>query len=55
METTAAPDGTVPTDETVNLISADKVVGTVVYNRAGEKLGSVYALYALMLNKMNGG
>jgi hypothetical protein len=41
----------VATDETVNLISADKVVGTSVYNRQGEKLGSVYGL---MLNKLNG-
>ena len=51
METTAVPGGTVATDETVNLISADKVVGTSVYNRQGEKLGSVYTL---MLNKLNG-
>ena len=51
METTAVPGGSVATDETSNLISADKVIGTNVYNRAGEKLGSVYAL---MLNKLNG-
>ena len=51
METTAVPGGSVATDETSNLISADKVVGTNVYNRAGEKLGSIYAL---MLNKLNG-
>ena len=51
MENTAVPDGTVATDETLNLISADKVVGTSVYNRQGEKLGSVYTL---MLNKLNG-
>ena len=51
METTAVPGGTVATDETRNLISADKVVGTSVYNRHGEKLGSVYTL---MLNKLNG-
>ena len=51
METTAVPGGSVATDETQNLISADKVVGTNVYNRAGEKLGSVYGL---MLNKLNG-
>jgi hypothetical protein len=30
MEITAVPGGTVATDETVNLISADKVVGTSV-------------------------
>jgi hypothetical protein len=41
----------VATDETVDLISADKVVGTSVYNRQREKLGS---LYELMLNKLNG-
>jgi len=41
----------VSTDETTNLISADKVTGTSVYNRQGEKLGSVYEV---MLNKMNG-
>jgi hypothetical protein len=51
MENTAVPGGTVATDETLNLISADKVVGTSVYNRQGEKLGSVYTL---MLNKLNG-
>jgi hypothetical protein len=34
MENTAVPGGTVATDETLNLISADKVVGTSVYNRA---------------------
>lgn len=41
----------VATDETPNLISCDKVEGTTVYNRQGEKLGSVYGL---MLNKLNG-
>jgi len=51
MENTAVPGGTVAADETLNLISADKVVGTSVYNRQGEKLGSVYTL---MLNKLNG-
>jgi hypothetical protein len=45
-------DGTtVATSETVNLISSDKVVGTAVYNRRGESLGSVYGL---MLNKVSG-
>lgn len=43
--------GDVATDETVTLISADKVTGTNVYNRQGDKLGSVYDV---MLNKMNG-
>jgi hypothetical protein len=43
--------GDIATDETGNLISADKVTGTNVYNREGEKLGSVYNV---MLNKLNG-
>jgi hypothetical protein len=30
----------VETDETSTLISSDKVDGTAVYNREGEKLGS---------------
>jgi hypothetical protein len=49
--TTMPPSGEVATDETQNLISADKVVGTAVYNRQSEHLGSVYGL---MLNKLNG-
>jgi len=45
-------DGTtVATNETVNLIACDKVVGTSVYNRRGESLGSVYGL---MLDKVSG-
>jgi hypothetical protein len=32
----------VPTDETWNLIASDKVEGTPVYNRNGERLGTVY-------------
>jgi PRC-barrel domain protein len=51
MDTVTTPRGEVATDETINLISADKVVGTSVYNRQGESLGSVYGL---MLNKLNG-
>ena len=52
MDTPAIPpSGKVATDETPNLISADKVVGTAVYNRQGEHLGSVYGL---MLNKQKG-
>jgi hypothetical protein len=43
--------GDVATDETGNLISADKVTGTNVYNRQGEKLGSVYDI---MLDKRTG-
>src|SRR5271156_1926376 len=50
-DTIMPPSGEVATDETFNLISADKVVGTAVYNRQGEHLGSVYGL---MLNKLNG-
>ena len=34
----------VETDETSNLISSDKVDGTAVYNREGEKLGSIHTL-----------
>ena len=51
MDTIMPPQGEVTTDETRNLISADKVVGTAVYNTQGENLGSVYGL---MLNKLNG-
>jgi hypothetical protein len=51
MSTVMPPRGEVATDETRNLISADKVVGTTVYNHQGENLGSVYGL---MLNKLNG-
>jgi hypothetical protein len=43
--------GDVATDETGNLISAGKVIGTNVYNRQSEKLGS---FYDVMLNKLNG-
>jgi hypothetical protein len=38
--TTSAP-ADLDTRETFNLIAADKVEGTTVYNRAGDKLGSV--------------
>jgi hypothetical protein len=41
----------VATDETVDLISADKVEGTAVYDRQGEKLGSIYGL---MIDKHSG-
>jgi len=37
--------------ETFNLIAADKVEGTSVYNRGGEKLGTVENL---MIDKLNG-
>ena len=38
-------------DETVNLIASNKVEGTGVYNRAGEKLGTVSHF---MVGKRNG-
>jgi hypothetical protein len=41
----------VATDETSDLISSDKVEGTAVYNRQGEKLGSIYTL---MIDKISG-
>jgi PRC-barrel domain len=41
----------VATEETVDLISADKVEGTSVYSREGEKLGSIYGL---MIDKFSG-
>jgi hypothetical protein len=50
-DTIMPPQGEIATDETRNMISADKVVGTAVYNRQGEDLGTVYGL---MLNKLNG-
>jgi hypothetical protein len=51
MDTIMPPQSEVAVDETRNLISADKVIGTKVYNRREEHLGSVYGL---MLNKLNG-
>src|ERR1700685_3267078 len=51
MDTVMPPAGEMTAEETHNLISADKVVGTAVYNRKDENLGSVYGL---MLNKLNG-
>jgi len=43
--------GAVATDETDRLISSDKAVGTAVYNRHGDHLGSVYNL---MIDKHSG-
>ena len=40
-----------PSDTTGRLIAASKVNGTSVYNRTGDKLGSVYDV---MINKMSG-
>lgn len=49
--TSGTASGSVATDETDQLISSDKVEGTAVYNRQGEKLGSVYNF---MVNKRSG-
>lgn len=38
-------------DETTNLISSEKVDGTVVYNREGERLGTIHHF---MVGKRNG-
>jgi sporulation protein YlmC with PRC-barrel domain len=44
-------DTQVETNETTNLIASDKVEGTAVYNREGERLGSIYNL---MVDKRTG-
>lgn len=44
-------DGALEARETGTLIAADKVEGTSVYNRAGDKLGSIETI---MLDKMSG-
>ena len=41
----------VEADETSRLIASNKVEGTAVYNRQGERLGSVYNF---MVDKMSG-
>jgi hypothetical protein len=41
----------VATEETVDLIAADKVEGTAVYGARGEKMGSIYGL---MIDKYSG-
>ena len=41
----------VATDETSRLIASNKVEGTAVYNREGERLGSIYNF---MVDKMSG-
>jgi PRC-barrel domain len=41
----------VATDETPSLISSDKVEGTSVYNRQGDKLGSIKTV---MIDKVSG-
>jgi sporulation protein YlmC with PRC-barrel domain len=42
---------TIATDETTVLIASNKVEGTSVYDRDGEKLGSIYNL---MIDKIDG-
>ena len=50
--TTSASDmSSVATDETDRLIASNKVEGTAVYNRQGERLGSVYNF---MVDKRSG-
>lgn len=44
-------DSTVATDETNRLIASNKVEGTAVYNRAGDRLGTVYNF---MVDKRSG-
>jgi sporulation protein YlmC with PRC-barrel domain len=53
MQTTAGTGtgSSVATDETHRLIASDKVEGTAVYNRRGERLGSVYNF---MVDKRSG-
>ena len=43
--------GDVAKDETSSLISSDKVEGTAVYDRKGEKLGSIHTV---MIDKVSG-
>ena len=47
----AGTGGVVATEETDRLIASDKVEGTAVYNRQGERLGTVYNL---MIDKYSG-
>ena len=51
MQTTGTDMGSVATDETDRLIASNKVEGTAVYNREGERLGSVYNF---MVDKRSG-
>ena len=50
-ETGTAGAGAVATDETDRLIASNKVEGTAVYNRQGERLGEVYNF---MVDKRSG-
>lgn len=49
--TTRTVDQPLETDETHRLISSEKVDGTAVYNRAGDRLGTVHHL---MIDKYTG-
>src|SRR5689334_11953533 len=49
--TSATTSGSVETDETRDLIASNKVEGTAVYNRQGERLGTVYNF---MVDKRSG-
>jgi PRC-barrel domain len=49
--TTGTRGGSVATDETDRLIASNKVEGTAVYNRQGERLGEVYNF---MVDKSSG-
>ena len=49
--TTTAKADAIAINETDRLIASDKVEGTAVYNRAGERLGSVYNF---MVDKFSG-
>jgi sporulation protein YlmC with PRC-barrel domain len=51
MNTYTDSTGNVASDETNRLIASNKVEGTAVYNRQGEKLGSVYNF---MVDKTSG-
>ncbi len=51
MRTTGSVAGAVATDETATLIASDKVEGTAVFNRRGERLGDVYNF---MVDKRSG-
>src|SRR5689334_1969020 len=51
MQNVTAGPGSVATDETEHLISSSKVEGTAVYDRRGERLGTVSSF---MVNKFTG-
>jgi sporulation protein YlmC with PRC-barrel domain len=48
---TPTANSTIATDETDRLIASDKVEGTAVYNRAGERIGDVHNF---MVDKYSG-